>query len=239
VDEAFIDDSPRWIGAALKQNFEGHGISASLDRDGRLTFPLHPKMWVIGDLFQIAEKIVQLNVSMGGFDGDRTLIESVVGVGDDLNTQVDSALLAFGQGTFHVLLSAFFGLPECHGTERELTTIDGHRRELYIGLCTSRFGPPLRSDGTTFDLEFFNAFKSSLKKQSLPSGTHWIRLYHMRHRGQSMGNEVLFDNGDWPAMQETMAAFRWPVSEKHYDVRIFLIIKDSPKRRWIDILLRR
>ena len=36
-------------------------------------------------------------------------------------------------------------------------------------------------------------------------------------------NEILLDNHPWPEMQDAMAAFDWPVSEKRYDVRQFLV----------------
>ena len=48
----------------------------------------------------------------------------------------------------------------------------------------------------------------------------------MRHKGAVLSNEVLLDNAPWEEMQAFMGEQRWPVSEKPYDVRVFLVIKD-------------
>ena len=41
-----------------------------------------------------------------------------------------------------------------------------------------------------------------------------------------MSNEVLLDNDPWEEMQVFMAEQPWPVAEKPYDVRVFVVVKD-------------
>jgi hypothetical protein len=218
--EGAMDD----VNDVLRQLFQGHGVEADV-KSGRVTFPTHPGLWANGELFRCYEGIVQLDVRLGGFDGDRVLIESIAGFGADLNAQASFAVQAFANASFHVFLPAFFGRPPCHGTERETWTIGGPRF-VYAGLITSLFGyPPPRPDGVP-DLGFYSAFIKRLETYPLPQGTHWMRIYQMRHNGAVLSNEVLLDNHPWEEMQAFMAEQPWPVAEKPYDVRVFLVVKD-------------
>jgi hypothetical protein len=220
-----IEGSTDYVNHVLRQLFQGHGVEAGV-QSGCVTFPNHPGLWANGELFRSYERIVQLDVRLGGFDGDRVLIESIAGFGADLEAQANFALQAFANASFHVLLPAFFGRPPCHGTERETWTI-GSPRTVYPGLITSVFGlPPPKADGSP-DLDFYPAFIKRLEAYPLPQGTHWARIYQMRHAGAVLSNEVLLDNAPWEEMQAFMAEHPWPVSEKPYDVRVFFVIKDA------------
>jgi hypothetical protein len=97
---------------------------------------------------------------------------------------------------------------------------------VYPGPVTSVFGwPPPKPDGTP-DLDFYPAFVKRLETYPLPQGTHWVRVYQMRRNGAVIANEVLLDNVSWEEMQVFMGELAWPVAEKPYDVRTFLVIKD-------------
>lgn len=212
-----IEGSIGHVNGVLQQLFRGHGVEARV-QSGRVTFPTHPALWVNGGLFRCYERIVQLDVRLGGIDDNRVLIESVAGIGTDLDAQTSFAMQAFAEGAFHVLLPAFFDRPPCHGTEREMWII-GSPRAVYASLISSVFGVPP-------DLSFYPAFIKRLEKYPLPEGTHWIRIYQMRHNGEVLSNEVLLDNDPWDEMQVFMAEHPWPVTEKPYDVRVFLVVKD-------------
>jgi hypothetical protein len=192
-----------------------------------LTFPEHAGLWVEGELFAYSKDIVQLDVRLGGFDGDRVLIESIAGFGDTLHVQSDDALGAFANASFHVLLAAFFGCEPCHGTERESWTI-GTERLVYRGLITTVFGYPRPLPNGSPDLDFYPAFLSCVKSQPLPPGTHWIRLYQARSSSEVFSNEVLLDNESWSELESAMAAYPWPAVSKAYDVRTFLVLRDLP-----------
>lgn len=219
-----IEGSAAYVNDILRQLFQGRGVDVSV-QSGRATFPAHPGLWANGELFRSSERLLQLDVRLGGFDGDRILIESIIGIGADLNAQASFAVQAFANASFHVFLPAFFGLPPCHGTEREVWTIT-YPRAVYAGLITSVFGyPPPKPDGT-LDLDFYPAFIKRLETYPLPQGTHWMRIYQMRHNGAVLSNEVLLDNAPWEEMQNFMAEQSWPVTEKPYDVRVFLVVKN-------------
>jgi hypothetical protein len=48
----------------------------------------------------------------------------------------------------------------------------------------------------------------------------------MRQSGSVLSNEVLLDHTAWEEMQGFLAGHAWPVAEKPYDVRVFLVVKD-------------
>jgi hypothetical protein len=220
-----IEASTDYLNDVLRQLFQGHGVEA-LVQSGRVTFPTHPRLWVNGELFRSYERIIQFDVRLGGFDGDRVLIESVAGIGTDLNAQTRCAVQVFASASFHVLLSAFFGLAPCHGTKRETWTIGGPR-VVYAGPITSVFGhPPSKPDGSP-DLGFYPAFIKRLQALPLSPGTHWMRIYQMRHNEAVLSNEVLLDNDRWEEMQVFMAEQPWPIAEQPYEMRVFLVVKDG------------
>jgi hypothetical protein len=157
-----IEGSTDYINDVIRQLFEAHGVEAGV-KAGRVTFPAHPGLWANGVLFRSSERVVQLDVRLGGFDGDRVVIESIVGIGADLNAQASFAVQGFANASFHVFLPAFFGRPPCHGTERETWTIAGSPRAVYAGLIMSVFGyPPDEPDGTP-DLRFYRRSSSDLR----------------------------------------------------------------------------
>ncbi len=139
-EEQRIEGSRNYVNDILRQLFEGHGVEADV-QSGRVTFPANPDLWVEGELFRSYEGIVQLDVCLGSFDGDRVLGESIAGFGADLNAQASFAMQAFANASFHVLLPAFFARPTCHGTQRQTWKI-GDPRTVYTGLITTVFGSP-------------------------------------------------------------------------------------------------
>jgi hypothetical protein len=219
-----VPGSIELITGALEQLFQGHGVETT--RDGEyLRFPAHPALWVNGELFREYEAAIQLDVRLGGFGPDRTLIESTGGMGQTQEAQIHNALATFADGTFHAILAAFFDHEPSDHASRHEWVIGGRKRTIDLGLITTAFGYPVGTDGQP-DLAFFDHFKRHLEAQPLPPGTHWVRLYQMRFRGQDMCNEVLLDNDPWEAGMAGMAAFDWPVNDKPYDVRAFLVIRD-------------
>jgi hypothetical protein len=223
-----VEGSKEFVAQRLRRLFEGHGVKARV-RAGRLEFPEHPNLWASGDLFvhSHSASIAQLDVRLGGFDGERVLVESIAGFGKTLEEQGDSALQAFANGSFHVLLAAFFGGELCHGTQRETWSI-GSARHVYTGPVTSAVGEPPRTASGTPDVGFHAAFTESVRSLPLPAGTHWIRLYQARRaNGEEVANEALLDNDTCEDLQAVMAKVPWPTAEKAYDVRTFLVIKDA------------
>ena len=218
-----IEGTDEYIANVLCSLFEGHGVKAEL-QDNRVIFPDFPDYWVNGDCY-IVEGTVQMDVRMGGFDGDRVIVESNCGFGDSIEEQVNFAMQSTANASFHVFLPAFIEVPACHGTEKEIWKIV-EDRDVFAGLITTVFGyPPAGEDGIP-DMSFYEKFIEKMETFPLAKGTHWIRIQHMRMKDEALCNDVLLDNEPWPEMQEFIASHDWPHSEEPYDVRVFLIIKD-------------
>jgi hypothetical protein len=207
---------------ALAELFRTRGVESV--RDGEvLRFPARRPLWANGAAYRGYERTLQIDVRLGLGDG-RTLIESVAGFGTEDGPAITDGLKSFERATLPVLLAAFFDQP--HVAIRERWEVGGRKRVVAVGEVTTRFGFPLDAEGEP-DIRFFDHFKRHVEQQPVPPGTHWVRLYQMQHDGKSMCNEVLLDNDVWPEMQTVMESFDWPVSEKTYDVRVFLVMRDA------------
>lgn len=212
------------INAVLEQLFRAHGVEVVREGD-KLRFPAFPDYWMNGEAFNPLEFAGQLDFRLS-ISRSRMIGESVAGMGSTPEKQIEDGLAAFASNSFHVLLCAFFRVPLAHGIDCEEWVIGGLKRHVFIGTIGTRFGYPLGADGKP-DIRFYQAFKKHVQSHPLPQGTHWVRLYHMRRGGRTTANEVLLDNHPWTDLQHRMAAFDWPVCEKMYDVRQFLVIRDA------------
>jgi hypothetical protein len=223
-------EQPNWlpgsattVADALATMFAEHGIESVRDGE-RLRFPAHDGLWANGAAVREYPRALQIDVRLG-IEPDRTLIESVAGIGTEDEPSIRDGLAAFHRGTIAVLLAAFFGKPDL--VVRQRWTVGERKRLVFIGQVTTRFGMPKDTNGKA-DIRFFDHFKANLLAQPLPLGVHWIRHHQMRMDGKVMSNEVLLDNNLWPEMQDMMAAFDWPPSEdKTYDARVFLVMRDG------------
>lgn len=227
----------RQLAEALVGLFHAHGVGADVvPGQAFVGFLKYPGRWAEAELFD-RDGHARLDVRLD-FAAGRAVVESFVGAGATTEERARDALARFSDNTFHVLLSAFFGQPLCHGTEREEWEIGGRRREVYFGGVLSRYELPLAPGGGP-DLRFFEAFGEAVKAQPLAPGTHWIRVYHLRRGGEMLANEVLLDNEPWAEVEAAMAAFPWPVAGHLYDLRQFLVVKDAGRWARLRRLLNR
>ncbi|HUR53451.1 MAG TPA: DUF6348 family protein [Gemmataceae bacterium] len=226
-----VPGSAECLNEFLGETFRAHGV-ATVAAEGGIRFPEYPGRWANGEAFALTEHAWQLDFRFG-LEPGRMLWESVTGVGATDQDKMTDGMIAFAESSLHVILSALFGQPACHGTEREEWLVAGTPRVASIGPVRSRFGFPLTPDSTP-DMRFFHYFAERLCEQPLSRGDHWVRLYQMREGERCVVNEVLLDNDAWPAVQDAMAAFDWPTRKndptsrsEHYDVRVFLVIRDA------------
>lgn len=219
-----VPGSTERINQVLEALYRAHGIDVVREAD-IVRFPARPEMCTNGEAFDMGTVAGQIDVRLEIAAG-RVLCESFTGIGDTHDERTNDGLLSFTRCSFHVLLAAFFDLPANDHVEREEWVIDGRRRTVYLGNIATRFGYT-QGDDQQPDIRFFQHFQRQLEAQPLSPGTHWVRLYHMHHRGENLSNEVLIDNNQWDALQHAMAAYPWPASEQTYDVRLFLVIRDA------------
>ncbi len=206
--------------------FQAHGVRTVACRD-RLMFADWDFHGSIETFQKGAAEIVQLDFRLH-FPTEETLVESVAGHGSSPEDALDSALYRFREGTFHVLLGAFFDRLCKDQVEQEEWIIDGTPRWVTSGNVIVRGDFPKAASGN-FDMQWYKEFDNRLKAQRLPPGTHWIRLYYGQHEGQPLACDVLVDNQPWTDLQREMSAIMPKVAE-FYDVRRFLVVQDIEDR---------
>jgi len=212
-----------YIIETFQQIFQKHGIRAAC-QENKLRFPDFPALWVNGDAFY-DESIVQLDLRLGGFDGERVLLESTIGYGQSIEERFQAAMRAMVNDSVHVLLAAFFQVPECHGVQKHCWQ-NASNHDVYLGLLTTVFGfPPDNQDGLNAST-LLPKLVEQLRKQSFAPGTHWVRIQHLQSKGESLCNDVLLDNERWLEMQQFMSGLDWPYSESYYDIRLFVVLTD-------------
>ncbi len=221
-----IPGSTERITQVLEALFRGHEVDVARHSD-IILFPAHPKLWADGEAFATTERTTQVDVRIGLSDG-RMLIESFAGVGSSADERTEDALVAFSRASLHVLLCGLFGIAPDEQVECEEWVVGGRARSVVIGTITTRFGYPVGTDQNP-DIGFFGAFEQAIRAQSLPPGLHWIRLYHCEHERKCLANEVLLNNEPWVEVESAMADFSWPLCDRTYDVRVFLILRDSDR----------
>jgi hypothetical protein len=223
MSTVWLPGSEAIVADTLGEMFREQGIESVRDEED-LLFPAHEGLRANGAALRRHSRSLQLDVRLG-IEPDRTLVESVSGIGTEDEPAIRDGLNSFRRATFPVLLAAFFG--KANLAVRQRWQVGEQKRIVFVGEITSRFGFPKDADGKA-DIRFFDHFKANLLAQPLPPGVHWIRLYQARMDGKALANEVLLDNKEWPEMQDTMAAFDWPPSDdKTYDVRVFLVMRDG------------
>jgi len=222
MNVGWVPGSADLVCDALGEMLRRHGVESVRDGD-KLRFPAHAALWANGAAYRECERTLQIDIRLG-IEPNRVLVESVAGFGTEDGPAITDGIASLERATLLVLLAAFFGRPQV--AQRHRWEIGGQKRLVALGPVTTRFGLPRDAEGKP-DLRFFDHFKARLQAQSLPPGTHWVRLYQMQHGGKITCNEVLLDNDPWPEMQTAVAEFDWPTSENPYDVRVFLVIRDA------------
>lgn len=217
----------RQFNNVLQQLFRAHGVESSV-QDDWLVFVeqgYRANAQIVQEIDNPRALILQLDVRLQ-LGNEVTLIEAVAGWGADVNAAAKHALDQFVSGSFHVLLTAFFGRAVKDQAEMEEIVIGSQRRRITSGNVTTWGRIPEASAGQP-EMGWFREFRKRLEGKPLPPGTHWVRLYYCQSQGQSLACEVLLDNQPWLDFQAEMAAYPWPVSREYYSVRWFLVIQDA------------
>jgi hypothetical protein len=214
-------------------------LRALLDAHGYETNLSGERVVVAGHGAQVSSEIfvhspndpvqLQLDVRVHLLDG-RTLGESFVGIGETVCLAMGDGFDQFSRASFHVLLQAFFALPDdlispvapdedC----AEVWQLPSGRFRVWIGDATFRGEAPVAGEEL---VRWFEPFAEGICQAPMRHDqAHWVRLYYAQHNGKMMKCEVLFDNKPWYEMQRKMAASSWPQGEKFYSARLFLVLQ--------------
>jgi hypothetical protein len=213
------------INALLVELLSTHGVEAVL-KDGLVFLPRH-ELRVQSQLRDMESApgfvTVQLDVRLEVWAG-RFLIESFAGFGKTREEAVSDAVKNFVDNSFHVLLASFLSPPDAPDAQvvREEWSIGGQKKRVILGGIGVRGTLPRQGED---DLSWLQQFREKLQAQTLPEGTHWVRLYYGQFTSKPSSLEVLLDNEDWTDLRSELSRIDWPVSPGFFSVRLFLVIQ--------------
>jgi Family of unknown function (DUF6348) len=215
------------INACLFEVFRSHGVFGAY-RDEWVALP--NRMRVSGEVVRWNRyrgvTDVELDVCFE-FKPGHAIVESFVGRGRTYEQAVDFAFRRFAIDVLHVLLSAFCQSDCGDQVRKEDWTIGGSARRVNIGYVGIVGNPPVHNEHGVKLQACFDQFEDRLRRTSLPSGTHWVRLYYCQVERQTYAFDVLLDNEVWSEIQSEVAALDWPVADDFFAVRNFLVIQDN------------
>ncbi len=149
------------------------------------------------------------------------IIEFVAGMGDSEEKAADDSLLNFTLSTFHVVYKSFLNAADPHQTIEKIT-INGAAHELFMGDIYTR-GP---ESSEKLDLEPMRAqIKAAVVALPLDKRTHWIKIVYYQQGGRARTVAVTLDNQDHEALTTSIKALKWPISDKYYVMKQFIVIK--------------
>lgn len=148
----------------------------------------------------------------------RALVESFAGEGATLHDAVRHAFEKFLLGSFHVVLSAFFGV-----TSEQVDWEDwsGPHGTFRVALG------PLVQVGAAPPPDAFAGLVGRAKERVVARGltreVHWLRLFHARSQ-RPTASEALFDGESWPELLADVEAWPFPPSDSWYSERCFFVL---------------
>lgn len=221
MDEEKLKQHEAELNNFLADIFRVHNIDCKIS-DNLIIFPKQ-RMTACTRLFkrssstpQIIQLDVRLEIGLG-----REIIESVAGMGMDLNIAVADAWKNFLDNSFHTLLAAFFTNEFDDQVSRYKWEIDGHKYDVVI----SRIG--IRGNHTeSLPCTWLEEFKTLIKKQELTNETHWIRLYYAQSENEPISTEIILDNNLWKAVVPSVNSLSFPTSKDFFSLRIFMVLRD-------------
>ncbi|MDH6307618.1 hypothetical protein M2451_000068 [Dysgonomonas sp. PFB1-18] len=203
----------------LLEAFRRHNVECEIT-DDLLIFP-RQRMTACAKVFNRSSSstlVLQLDVVLEVGLG-KEIIESCVGLGMDEDAAIKDAWKNFLSNSFHVLLSAFFTREFDDQINRYQWLIGGQRCDVIMSQIGMRGQAP-----DPLPLAWLNQFEDMVKKQVLPPGIHWMRLYYAQSQREVISAEILLDNNTWQSVENTVRSFDYPKTNDFLSVRVFLVV---------------
>jgi hypothetical protein len=215
-------DNTTNINEMIAELLRGHGLSVSYYKEWLVCNGTLPGIYghIVQETQHKDSLTVQLDVQVA-VDSDTVIFECFAGIGGDRNKAVQDAIGNFALNSLHPLLSAFYGLSSDQVTT-ETWEFGGAIWKATIG----NWGLKHWAEPTpSVPEEVFPTIERLIKSQVLINRIHWLRLYYAHMDGQTLSTEVLLDNEPWEAAQDQVAKLDWPISDRFYSARLFLILQ--------------
>lgn len=162
---------------------------------------------------------VQLDVVLVPWEG-QLVIESCGGFGRSFEEARDEAFARFTEGALPVLLATFVRPPG--GEVRvEHWEIAGVRRRVIIGKLQER-GEPASEPATR---AWRGAVEQAIQGLALPTGLHWLRVFHAHQPHHPRVLEFLLDNTYSAELGAVLEHAPWPRGPKDTTQRVFFTLQ--------------
>lgn len=204
------------IAAELKRLMEAHGLACATENDwvvpnGQL--PAIRALWYPGesngrlDIHVLVEEGVLIEECFAGIGSGQA------GFRDGLQN--------FMLNSLHVMLAAFWGKDDPDQVVTETWQIGGKSFSAYIGNFGTRASAGCHAH---VPHQLFPAIQSTITKQSISPGLHWIRTFFCSIKGEPTF-EALLDNEEWLPGVECLRSIPWEETSGYYSVRNFLVLR--------------
>ena len=203
----------------LLRLFERHGVELEADEDGWLVtdddFPAIRAEWHEGGGSEPGRLDVDVVLSE-----DRRIEESFAGIGGG-DAGCRDALHTFEKSVFHLLLAACWYVTDDRRMRITAWDIGVRTWDVFIGPFTLR-----GADESTVHIppEALTAIEAAMTREALTPELHWLRLVHQHGTDGDVRCEALFDNEPWTAGTLALDSVAWPLSERDYSARCFMML---------------
>jgi hypothetical protein len=165
--------------------------------------------------------------------GFNPIIESFIGIGQNLNDALNDVMLRFLTTSFETLVDGLIAIKASEKTVTEIWNIKGLEYKVFLGNIGTRgkLPPNLNND-------WFDKLRSEIEKLNLKEGVNSIRFFYSHHNFNTTSCEVLLNNEPHIALLEKLASHQWPSQSDFYSLRLFLILRGGlDLERFIKILV--
>ncbi|MCB9893142.1 MAG: hypothetical protein H6839_01685 [Planctomycetes bacterium] len=212
--------------AIVRELFAAHGITAGIKGPWIQVRGFRSKLALL--LYKVpapeGDFVVRLDAVLKITRG-QTLLESCVGIGDDLEEATAQALERFSACSLHQLMSAFFGLQGSSQVQRETWQIGRESWIAHLGGLNVVDYREAKSDPVPMaPPEFFPTLESLIKTSTLSKRPHWLRAFRMQLVADEPVVEVMLDNWSWPEAEKLVSDLPWGTTDGIWSVRTFLVI---------------
>lgn len=149
-------------------------------------------------------------------------VESFAGLGVSHEDAARNALENFCTGSFHVLLGAFYGLPDQSQVTIEQWQLSGVEYDATLGNYTTRSFDGL---GTPIPEQVFPLLESMIRDLPGTEPLYWVRLFYCNLTADQRVTEVLLNNEPWQPAQAAIAGLPWESRDSYYSARLFLVLQ--------------
>jgi len=210
------------LNSFLAEAFRKHGVGCEIEND--LLIFKKERITACAKVFDMTSSsatVLQLDVNIEIGVG-KGILESCVGMGMSMDAAMADAWKSFLNNSFHVLLTAFFIPEDSELISRYQWPVGGRTYEVIMSRTAFRGELP-----EPLPLKWYGEFENMIKKQELPEGNHWIRLFYAQSAREMMTCEILLDNEIWHSVESEARSFDFPRSNDFLSLRIFMVMKDG------------